>query len=72
MGTGSHDSNPQPPQCAGCAGELIPTQVESKLFVRQRGDTSGAAWTVSALAAWTCLSCGRTELYACEPGRLVS
>ena len=61
---------PVPPRCSACSGRLIPTEVESQLYVRRRGDTSGAAWSATQLEGWTCYDCGRTDLYAAEPRRL--
>ena len=63
---------PSPPRCSACASRLIPTEVETQLYVRRRGDTSGAAWSATRLEGWTCLGCGRTDLYAVEPDRLVA
>lgn len=61
---------PSPPQCSACAGKLIPTDIETQLYVRRRGDTTGAAWSATQLEGWTCYDCGRTDLYAAEPHRL--
>lgn len=72
MSNTDEDRPPSPPTCASCDGSLIPTQVESKLYVRKRGDSSGSAWSTTALEAWTCLGCGRTDLFACEPNRLIA
>jgi hypothetical protein len=65
-------ANAQAIVCSGCDGELVATQVDTQLFVRLRGDDSGSRWTTTQLDAWTCLGCGRTDLYAAEPGRLAS
>ncbi len=64
-------ANETEPSCSRCEGRLIPTQVETQLFVRRRGDTSGATWSTTHLDSWTCLNCGRTDLYAAEPERLI-
>jgi len=63
---------PSPPRCSACDGRLIPTEVETQLYVRRRGDTSRAAWSATRLEGWTCHGCGRTDLYAAEPDRLVA
>ncbi len=60
------------PACSRCEGQLVPTRVETQLFVRRRGDTSRATWSTTHLDAWTCLNCGRTDLYAAEPERLIA
>ncbi|MFQ5517407.1 MAG: hypothetical protein ACE5E8_07515 [Acidimicrobiia bacterium] len=57
-------------RCSDCAGRLIATQVEPQLYVRRRGSTSGDTWSTTQLEAWTCLGCGRTDLYAAEPAGL--
>ncbi len=65
-------ANAQAIVCSGRDGELVATQVDTQLFVRLRGDDSGSRWTTTQLDGWTCLGCGRTDLYAAEPGRLAS
>lgn len=65
-----HAEEPSLPLCSACSGRLLPTEVESRLYVRRRGDTSGDAWSTTQLESWTCHDCGRTDLYATEPHRL--
>ena len=63
---------PLPLLCSACDGRLIPTEVESQLYVRRRGETSGDAWSTTRLEGWTCHGCRRTDLYAAEPDRLLA
>ncbi len=64
--------DPVAPKCSMCEGRLIPTRVDTQLLVRRREDATGAAWSTTQLDAWTCLGCGRTDLYAAEPQRLAA
>lgn len=59
-------------RCSSCDGRLVPTRVEPHVYVRRRGETSGATWSTTPLDAWTCLTCGRTDLYAAAPDQLTS
>lgn len=71
----AHDTGslrPQVPACGSCDGGLVPTEVDTQLYVRLSGEGTDAAWTTTPLQAWTCLTCGRTELLAEEPGRSAS
>lgn len=67
----AHSSQrPEIPSCGSCAGGLVPTDVDTNLHVRLRGEGTDVAWSTTPLHAWTCLACGRTELFAEDPRRL--
>jgi len=53
--------------CTACTGRLVPTEVDTRLYVHRQGADQRSAWSSTPLRAWTCVGCGHTDLYAAEP-----
>lgn len=58
-------------RCAACDGELQPTVLSGVVSLKRRRAFL-ASGRVSAVRAMTCVTCGRTELFAERPERLFS
>ena len=56
-------------RCSACGGRVEPTVVSGIVSLKRRR-SAFASGRVSALRARTCVSCGRTELFAERPDRL--
>ena len=57
--------------CSACGGSLEPTVVSGVVSLKRRRSML-ASGRVSAIRAETCVSCGRTEIFAERPERLFS
>jgi len=53
-----------------CDGRMVQSALCTGLSVRHPGETRAAYWSSSPLEAFTCIVCGRTELFAQNPGLL--
>ena len=58
-------------RCPECGGALEHTVLSGVVSLKRRRSVM-ASGRVSALNALTCVECGRTDLYAADPGRLFS
>jgi hypothetical protein len=52
----------------GCGGSMVELVVGTRLSVHERIDAPEEFWPATPLDAWTCLDCGRTDLFARSPG----
>lgn len=57
--------------CVSCGGSVEPTVLSGIVSLKRRRSFL-ASGRVSAIRAETCVSCGRTELFAERPERLFS
>lgn len=51
----------------GCAGDMVQLVVGTRLSVHLPADAPEEFWAATPLDAWTCVSCGKTELFARNP-----
>ncbi len=50
-----------------CEGQMVRSALSTSLTVRHVGESSADYWSSSLLDTYTCLDCGRTELFAQNP-----
>lgn len=53
-----------------CEGRMVRSALSTNLSVRHVGESSADYWSTSKLDAFTCTACGRTELFAENPGAI--
>ena len=53
-----------------CSGKMVRSALSTNLSVRHIGESSADYWAMSRLESFTCVSCGRTELFAEDPGAI--
>ena len=53
-----------------CKGRMVRSALSTNLSVRHVGESSADYWSASKLDAFTCVECGRTELFAQDPGAI--
>ncbi len=53
-----------------CGGQMVRSALSTNLSVRHVGESSAYYWSASRLDAFTCVACGRTELYAEDPSAI--
>ncbi len=50
-----------------CEGRMVRSALSTNLSVRHVGESSADYWSSSRLDSYTCVDCGRTELFAENP-----
>ncbi len=53
-----------------CEGRMVLSALSTNLSVRPAGDSSSDYWSSTKLDAYTCVDCGRTELFAENPSAI--
>lgn len=53
-----------------CEGQMVRSALSTNLSVRHVGESSADYWSSSKLDAFTCIACGRTELFAENPNMI--
>ena len=53
-----------------CEGQMVRSALSTNLSVRHVGESSAAYWSSSELDSFTCVVCGRTELFAQNPSAI--
>jgi hypothetical protein len=53
-----------------CSGRMVRSALSTNLSVRHVGESSADYWSMSPLDAFTCVDCGRTELFAEDPSAI--
>lgn len=53
-----------------CEGRMVQSALSTNLTVRHVGNSSSDYWSTSKLDAFTCVECGRTELFAENPSAI--
>ena len=53
-----------------CEGQMVRAALSTNLTVRHVGESSVDYWSTSKLDAYTCVDCGRTELFAQNPSAI--
>ena len=53
-----------------CEGRMVRSALSTNLSVRHAGESSSDYWSSSKLDSYTCVDCGRTELFAENPSAI--
>ena len=53
-----------------CNGRMVRSALSTNLTIRHVGESSADYWSTSKLDAFTCVDCGRTELFAENPSAI--
>lgn len=53
-----------------CNGRMVRSALSTNLSVRHVGESSSDYWSTSRLDSFTCVDCGRTELFAENPSAI--
>jgi hypothetical protein len=53
-----------------CSGQMVRSALSTNISVRHVGESSADYWSMSRLDAFTCVDCGRTDLFAEDPSAI--